>query len=559
MTESTDREKLTELLLRPLAEDDPLRPVLRQDLAERLEQVAPPAGSLTAEQTMAFLRVRPPRKRLGKMAILAAVVGVMVIACVGVEIYQVVPVLGQLPAAPPWLTQAAHERIFNLPMEDTPVFESLHRSGSNADTMERVWRKHPDDPALYFGYLLTQEGKRNTPPLPADYEKTWRKIDPDNGMWALYQANADQDNVRWILGSTSVPGVSETVLALVMEAAAKPRLHGYAAERFDYLLRGRKPLRTVPDLYAFRMQLLNLRAPSQSIEPWEPLSSQLSIILTMDDVPDTEREACRKVLIWIEADKAEFRRASFAGAMPEIKAFTILLERWGCLAAAAIFVVAACAVALRRLPVRGAAGRLSVCLSQLRQPRDLSIMLALALPGPLAIALGSGLCTWGEQTAERNIWITLGLMTLSLAAVLITVGSHQVSRQSALLGLGSSSGQQRLNRAMCAAVLLGGAIWVAWLSQTPPGLSSARPGMEKIMPLEQALAAATGIWLLVKTLLGYTSPEAGIRHRLIASRLLPAFLITALVLTMAVLLMHSVERAAVRQILQMETIRSPQS
>lgn len=52
--------------------------------------------------------------------------------------------------------------------------------------LERLKDRHPDDPRFYEDYAskYMESGKE----APPDYRETWQRLDPDNGIWPLYEA-----------------------------------------------------------------------------------------------------------------------------------------------------------------------------------------------------------------------------------------------------------------------------------------------------------------------------------------------------------------------------------
>lgn len=549
-----DAEEFVELLMSPLKADDPQRQVLRHDLRERLKYSQPQAGDDTAQTARAWLTVRGTaggRSRRRVLALWAAVLAIF-LGCAGFELWRMAPLLADEGMGPAWMKEETLRQLYTVPPEEAPV---AAEEALPFDEGGGPWRAHPENPVLYFTYAKAFSLRCRR--LPANYEATWRKIDPDNGIWLIIQAFSISQ-VRFHRPPLNQPETE----ALLREAAVKPRIEAYDEAWDQYVIDHLRAPETAAQELMIRNRLGAQRAWARQPWLWEPGIPLTSAAQAGTSPGTPEWEAYEKISRWIGAYSTS--EAARKNAMPRISAHAapaLVVVTPGCqaglLLAALLFVgPAAGLLALRQLPAGGRAGRMASCLAALERPGDRWRLLAVAVPLPLALGIAGVLAIQPDRPLGGLGMAAPGLMFLALVAIAAAGASWQISRQTAFLGLASTPPQRKITTVIAVGTLSILAIVTTLVAVSRAGLL---PPVHDPAPVLTSMAGLCGVVLLClggKVMLGYTNPETNVRHRLIARRLLPVVLISAMALCFAALSLHAVERWAVEESQRQEGMRS---
>ncbi|MDB6079541.1 MAG: hypothetical protein JWO82_3288 [Akkermansiaceae bacterium] len=535
--------RLPERLLRPLNKDDPQRPVLQQDLEARLAHELAGKGDDPPEQALAWLERRRPG-RSGLWRWLAGAV-VLLLSCIALELYQEEPLLALSKNG--WsaeLREEAFRRIYTVPPEKASYNIRLDQQNPVAGA-ERGWRAHPDDPAFYALYVelsLTHQHK-----LPEGYDETWRRIAPDNSLWLLYQAESQ-------LNPAMTAAEKEAAMAQIRTAASMPRRQLYRLELQRKIIAEIRQPHTVAASILLRNSQLGLSyAPG-----FQPAISLLTEQTQALSASEEDRDAAEKILERYAAEASQLRKFREASWPPvawrwQRMSLMIMLSRWTLLGLATFFLLGAGLLRLRELPAAGAPGRLARCVAALWRPGDAWKIALLGLAAPLG--LGAMLCYGADARGYVLGQLVLGLplpLLLALLAGMVTTADFLLSRRAAFLGMRIS------RRRIAANALMTG---MAYVAVVIPGLMLAAekfgmilPSLQPRLPLltaQEICGGAAGLvllWLLVKVMLGYASPEANLRHRVIARGLAPACVAMAVLLGVIALALHPLERMTIRPI-----------
>ncbi len=92
--------------------------------------------------------------------------------------------------------------------------------GEVLSSLEHLKNRHPDDPRFYEDYASKYMGDLKK--APPDYRETWQRLDPDNGIWPLYEAGHKALDAQ--TGKTTWDEASETeAMELFAEAGRAKR------------------------------------------------------------------------------------------------------------------------------------------------------------------------------------------------------------------------------------------------------------------------------------------------------------------------------------------------
>lgn len=532
-------EDLLERLLRALAADDPLRPVLEGDLRQRLRHAPPASGADSAEEAAAFLSRKAAGSRSGKgaLAMLLALALVPVLAALALAIHTLIPRAGDIPEAPRWLRQMAHERRSSLPMEEAPQAGGTGYRIEDVAASKAAWQAHPDDPMFFFQYAMAS--MNGSFDLPEGYEKTWRRIDGDNGIWLLLEAEKQG-------GGTGQP--VKWCVDLIQKAAAMPRVHSYRQDWFNHVRSHSPPPRSATDLMLWRREM-----DQWGLSDFMAFTGMRVVVanLMQAATDPAEKDNYRRLLREITAEiRPPVPKSGVAvEPAPMFEAPMWLAARLGTLATAVILVGVAGAAALRLLPSRGAPGRMARSLVLLRRPGDTWCLVLGAVPVPVALAVVTPALSDGWMSLAWLVHPAVTLLPLVILALLVTLGSRRVSRRIGFLGFGRSRWRREVDLLVAGLAVLNLAALPLLMAAQPRDWVSRTFPIGWVTQASGVLAAAVGIWLLVKVLLGFTSPEANIRHRVIARSLIPACLASAALVACCSIALYPVETSRVAEAL----------
>ena len=195
--------RFIELATRPLEDQPGIRDEARGELMGRLAYSGPPGPAL--EAAVKRLEESTPRRWRGE-ALAAGLTGLF---CAGFAAFHMVGLFQEARSV----------------MEMT----TYHYSGGIAGVAGAESEAPPEDPAAYEEQV--QAHIRSQTGLPPDYRQTWRRIDPNNGIWP---ARAGLQRISETLdpfGNVIDEAAFTEALALLEEASEAREFHSYALER----------------------------------------------------------------------------------------------------------------------------------------------------------------------------------------------------------------------------------------------------------------------------------------------------------------------------------------
>jgi hypothetical protein len=542
---------LPDLLLRPLGDNHELQHIFHADIEARLQlhSATLQKGEDTPADAATWLATRPAvtSRRRWLWPLLALAVAAFTAALL-LEAYEYLPRFAFTgDKTPALLREAAGRQLYSIPPngEDNPLRDG---SGDPLADAQANWQAHPDDPVSYYGYAsaFIYHGR----PLPPDYETTWKRLDPGNAFWPLLQARL---SVR-ASTRTGTPTKGE-MIALLHTAASLPDFHSYDAAQQSYLLSLLRRPQTSQQVDAFRSVFDEHRSTPYYGNLWQVLPPSLDT--WKDDLSDGPSGAAeyQKLTDQVFQLSREPSRLQPLARHPALdRAAFVIGVRLYVLAAAACFLLCALILTLRRLPARGAAARLALCLRQLLHPRDAwPAALAGILATALMVALGAIVSYPWTHQENSALLVALSPLLFMLTMLVLMVEStrREVSRRTAFLGLRSPRWQARVAMLMLvlsvAPLVAGVTAIVSAILIDNPGNTLSSGAMHYLEFLACACYGVVVLWLAGSFLLGYAFPAANLRHRLIAARLIPPMLIASLVMTTLALALHGVERHLVKE------------
>lgn len=217
---SPEHEHFAELATRTLESHPGLREEASSELLGRLAHGNPGSGELAVAK--ARLEAAPTRggKRLALFAVLAVLaLGVSI----ALRVRQAIPEV-KVSAWALWNSinlEPDNELGTALGTEQRDfIFAGI---GSNAEAiakLKRQWQLHPEDLGILEELAHCHLAARQT--LPPGFSESWRRSDPDNGMWLLLEAMGK--HLEWKrAGSVAGDPLHLEITGLLQQAARSPR------------------------------------------------------------------------------------------------------------------------------------------------------------------------------------------------------------------------------------------------------------------------------------------------------------------------------------------------
>jgi hypothetical protein len=220
-----EHDRFAELATRPLAAFPELREEARAEVFGRLSHGE---GEGIAEATARLEQRTPHFSRVAAWAVVLAVVAMGWVAAwqfrqgwSEVRSLQAVVDMGGNLGADDDLKESLDEtdRAF--------VYAAVGNDREVIGNLENQWELHPELPGLYeelaHRRLAAKQG------LPPDFSATWRRIDPDNGMWLFLEAMGRHGEWKKA-GPPAGETYSREVLDLLRQSAAAPRFKSHLTE-----------------------------------------------------------------------------------------------------------------------------------------------------------------------------------------------------------------------------------------------------------------------------------------------------------------------------------------
>jgi hypothetical protein len=555
---------LPDLLLRPLGDDVEMRHIFRGDIEERLRHAEVRKGELSPEQAVKWLAAQPgviPSRKPWLLPLLV-IAALLTFVAVVWEGYNFLPGFAAVPTSPPLLRQWGEKQLYVIPARraDNPLLEPGHTPATAA---EACWRGHPQDPVLYYYYVssLADSGI----PLPADYDATWRSIDPDNAFWLLLQARLALTPPPLIVrgsfsssasGPPPPPADIPRVVALLVKASRMPGCHSFEQDVAKFLKAQTLEPETFVQMSSIQIAS-SMRYMARGSSSWQLVSRQASG--SRDELSALDPHGYERVAGWLnrigeESAAADDLNDELIGSLRMETMFPSVMTmilRGEAIVSAAVFLVLAGVLILRQIPARGRAGRMALCARPLLSPRGLRWLTLkyVAVPVILMAGVEGSVVLTGKIDDDLMGYLVLAPSALMLPALVAMVGEarHEVSRRTAFLGLRSTGFQRKLGWLLLLLALIPLLALLVLLIALATGHSH-NSDLEAILATTGgACYGAALLWLGLKWLLGFASPTANVRHRLIASRLVPVMLIATVSLGVFALCLHPVERYLVKK------------
>lgn len=182
MTEETP-SPFIELATRTLEDQPGIRDEARAEVMGRISHAGPPGGS-ALDQAIARLEEATPR-RWGRKALGALVAFILLL---GLGVLQVLLIFQEVPGIFGRRELASFYRDpAGMTTEQRALLDYFNSGPErNGEGFERLRELFPDNPSIFENYTYRHLDIHSS--LPPGYDKTWRKIDPDNGSWLLIAA-----------------------------------------------------------------------------------------------------------------------------------------------------------------------------------------------------------------------------------------------------------------------------------------------------------------------------------------------------------------------------------
>jgi hypothetical protein len=561
--QTSRRESLVEMLLRPLGNDFEMRHVFAGDLEERLSHsiARPERGELTAEGAAAWLGKTQDDEEGGGDGVgkavgsrrpvwlrpLAVLATVLTFVTLALEFYHDLPLAVTFWKSPPLLWEMGERQLYKMPLkrEDPRLGPALPLAA------EQNCRAHPEDSVRYCYYVMILRAYDQ--PLPNDYVQTWRRLEPDNAFWPLFQATVElQDHYR-ISPSSSPAVVREAVRKLLGEAASLPRCQS----RFDEALRFadglKQPTRTYVQASVNREWSSGRKLSWIPHGFWSEVHGEIFGIVNSDasriEGPPADLLALEhKLKEWVEANvKEDPNQMSFPDQMLVFnllgRAGHIMGMRGVVILVAGLFLTLAALSGFRQHPLASRSARMTQCTWPLLRPAGLAlpvwwgVVIPAGLLGMVAFLLAST-HPWSGAQYDLAMVFSPAVLVLPVLALTVEIARREVSRGVAFLGLRSAGFSRALGWLMIALSLVPLVILIVAGADGSPSRARER----FLLTTAGCSGGLVVLWLAGKFLLGYASPAANVRHRLIALRLIPVLLLSAIALDVLALALHPVER-----------------
>jgi hypothetical protein len=545
---------LPELLVRPLGSGHELLHIFRAGIEERLLYAAAEKGEDTPEAAAAWLATRPAvasrRRWLVPLLVLAVLTTVFALAA-GLGEY--LPLYAFDGSAPVVVREAAKRQLFAVPPGKRASPLVTYITDPMAVGTEN-WTNHPGDPVFYHLLVVATMDQEHT--LPQDYDASWRGVDPDNAYWLLYRIHAARRTLD--PANPFTPGV---VLSTLQEAAALPRCHSYRQDQERLYLSEMLPPRSAAGLTARSIAYTQFRLLTGNItSDWWWLSSEIRTHAAEISAGPAGAQGLQKLQDWAaELGKEEAVADPFdlspshgnsAAAVAGVRASLVV-------AGLCLFLCAG-VLGLRHWPTRSSAAGMALCVRQLLHPRDLRSILAggMLIPGGLLGIAAVAFFPWEFRPGIALYATSIPLfLVLPLLALMVAAARREVTCRAGFLDLRGARFQRRISWLVILVSLL------PFLALIPLVTSLASPSATGVMPGSwtrsggaNLILAGAGccsgaviLWLTISMLLGYASPSANVRHRIIAYRLMPALLIAAITVNLLALALYPLESRLVSE------------
>lgn len=213
-----EHERFAELATRPLEES----PELREDArAEVLGRLAHGGGGDLASVTARLASSR--LRSFWKPVCLAAGALLVLGLCAHWQVKQALSEMRALQNLMSFGSYLDFEGRFREQLDEETrafVFAGVGSDQEAARNLQRQWELHPDQLGIYEELVHRRIAAKQG--LPPDFAETWRRLEPDNGLWPFLEAMGK--NGEWkAKGPPAGETFSQDALDLLRQSAAAPR------------------------------------------------------------------------------------------------------------------------------------------------------------------------------------------------------------------------------------------------------------------------------------------------------------------------------------------------
>lgn len=220
------REAFIDLALRPMMRPGAEKDLARGELMDRLAHAEPAAGDDSLEEARRRLEKRRPRPPWP-----AIVTGIVLLALLATALVlafrQRTGDFQRIGRNQPWLSRITSTPVLSGKLGSAPdpaLRRFLLRNSTEISVEQRrewilaTFEEEGGDAALYEEWVLSELDYLQR--IPANYEVSWQRIEPTNGLWRLLEGMAKG-------GWLSSPPTTDPVPAELKEALAAPTLRSH--------------------------------------------------------------------------------------------------------------------------------------------------------------------------------------------------------------------------------------------------------------------------------------------------------------------------------------------
>lgn len=219
-----EQERFAELATRPLEAHPDLREEARAEVFGRLAHTG-------ADTTAASGRLESSRPRSSwRLACFSAITLILLSLCACWQVKNALPEARALQGLVHFGSSLNYkDRLREQLDQETRdfVFASIGSDPDAVKNLQRQWELHPDELGVYEELVHRRIAAREG--LPPDFSATWRRLDPDNGMWLFLEAVGKNEEWR-SKGPTAGETFSHETLDLLSQSGSAPRFKSYLPE-----------------------------------------------------------------------------------------------------------------------------------------------------------------------------------------------------------------------------------------------------------------------------------------------------------------------------------------
>lgn len=191
--DAVEESHFIELATRTLEETTEARDEARGELMARLAQARKPGSDAKVEAALCQLAKFLPERWVPKGVLLSGLALLLLAALAALQLRAYWPevelmgtAMGYQNSTQKWLKRLPDKDRVSMysGFRDLRYLPEAYQANPVAN-LEQLHHEHPDDPAIFEIYALRHQQWYYK--FPPDYRETWQKIDPDNGIWNLWE------------------------------------------------------------------------------------------------------------------------------------------------------------------------------------------------------------------------------------------------------------------------------------------------------------------------------------------------------------------------------------